>query len=313
PPDKLPGVLKLADDLMKRLDLHVFGIMDYTEGNRYVGNVDLPKEIVDAYYANMPTVKGFFNGYGPGNTYDKRDGVPFISYQYYADENLNADEMVKDFRELARLNPDRPYFIPVHVREYNDVGRMKEVMDRLGPEYKVVNPTEFVLMAGKAANLTRRFLDRRPDFSGRWQLDAKASRNVFATRYDLTVQQKNDVLSIASLVFYHRFIHHREWRVERTLKIGGEPIKGLDYHTRRMKHLAAWSDSVTTRAEWAADGQTLRVIAECPVETAQGHSTVTCTDAWRLSTDGMTLTIEEYRDTREGDVPVTVFVYRRQL
>lgn len=312
-PDKLPGALKIADDLMKRLDLTVFGIMDYTEGNRYVGNVDLPKSIVDAYYTHMPTVKGFFNGYGPGNTYDNRQSIPFISYQYYADENLDADEMVKDFRELARLNPERPYFIPVHVREYNDVGRMKEVMDRLGSEYEVVNPVEFVIMAGKSAKLAQRFLDWHPDFSGRWQLDPKESRNVFASRYDLTIQQKNDLLAISSLVFYNRFIHHREWRTERLLQIGGSAVKAPDYHTRRMKHLAAWSDSVWTKAEWDKDGKTLKLISECELQTAQGTTMLTSVEKWRLSVDSMTLTIEEYRQSREGNEPVTVFVYRRQL
>ncbi len=57
--------------------------------------------------------------------------------------------MAEDLRELARINPQRPYFLPVHVRENNDVERMKKIIDKLGSEFEVVPPREFMIMAGR--------------------------------------------------------------------------------------------------------------------------------------------------------------------
>ena len=94
--------------------------------------------------ATYPTAAGFLNGYGPANTYDCRDGRPLLSYNYYVDVKKPVEEVAEDLRELARLNPRRPYFLPVHVREDNDVKRMKEIVDRLGPEFEVVPPEEFM-------------------------------------------------------------------------------------------------------------------------------------------------------------------------
>ena len=313
PKEKLAGMMQITNDLMKRLDLHVLGIMDYTEGNRYIGNIDLPEYIVNAYFANIPTANGFFNGYGPANTYDEQNGVPFISYQYYADQNVTVDGMVHDFRELAVLNPKRPYFLPVHVREYNDVERMKQVMDQLGNEFEVVNPTELAVMASRKNTMTQRYLDYKPDFSGHWKLDRAASQHVFSEKFTLDIQQQRDRLTISSLAFYSRFIHHRELKNEKTMIIGGDPVITRENRTRRMKHLAAWTDEISTRAKWDTDGKTLLLITECDAETYQGTARIICTAKCRLSSDNMTLTIEEYRSTREGNEPVTVFVYQRQL
>ena len=46
PPDKLPAVLQREDSLMRLMDLHVFGIMDFSEGDHAVGNADLTKQVV---------------------------------------------------------------------------------------------------------------------------------------------------------------------------------------------------------------------------------------------------------------------------
>ena len=313
PPDKLPGVLQIADDLMARLDLHVFGIMDFSQSNHMVGNVDLPKSVVDAYYENMPHVKGFFNGYDPANTYDCRDGRPFISYNYYVDARLNVDEVVRDFRELARMNPQRPYFLPVHVRENNDVDRMKKTIKKLGDEFEIVNPVEFVIMAGKEPTMTTRFVDFHPDFSGTWVLDRGKSRNVFVPGYNLDLQQQGDLITLSSLAFRKRFVHHRELRNTRTLQIGGPAVTVPEDRPRRMGYLAAWSKEVTWQADWAEDGKTLLLKAIYEVETNQGTTVLSSVSHVRMSKDWMTLTISEYRDGRQGNEPATVFVFQRAL
>ncbi len=47
PAAKFPVLMAEARDLMQRLDLHVFEIMDYSQGNRHLGNTDLTKDVVD--------------------------------------------------------------------------------------------------------------------------------------------------------------------------------------------------------------------------------------------------------------------------
>jgi hypothetical protein len=313
PPAKLPGMLERADALMRRLDLHVFGIMDFSEGDRKVGNVDLPKRVVDAYYQNMPSVAGFLNGYGPGNTYDWREGRAMISYNYYVDIARTADEVIADLRELARLNPRRPYFLPIHVRENNDVRRMARIVEGLGEEFAVVPPREFMVLAGKERSTTTRYLSERPDFSGSWKLDAKASRNIFPTTFELEVDQRGDLLTVTTTAIYTRFIHHRRLRTSKSLVIGGEPVRSLEERTRRMGYLAAWTDSITTSARWGEDGASLVVSTEFLAETAQGTHPVTSESIWRMEDGGMTLVVEERRATRDDPAPVTLFVYRREL
>ncbi|HOX86765.1 MAG TPA: GxGYxYP family putative glycoside hydrolase [bacterium] len=313
PPDKLPGVLQRADAYMRRCDLHVFGIMDFSEGDGRVGQVDLPKKIVDAYYENMAQPLGFINGYGPANTYDCRDGRPLISYTYYVDIRKTEEQVAEDFRELARLNPQRPFYVPVHVRENNDVERMSKIMRLLGPEFKVVPPEELMILAGKKPNFTNRYLDHHPDYSGTWRLDAQASQNAMSTVVELEIDQRGSDLRYTTTAWHSRFIHHRKLRTDRQLKIGGPAVWGADERTRRMGFLAAWSDSVWTRAEWSADGQILRLITEVELQIQQGTARTTFIADHQLSDGGMTLTINEYRLSRDSDEPVTVFVYRRQL
>lgn len=147
PDDLRPGLIAEAADLMETLDLRVFEIMDYSEGNRLLGNLDLPKEIVDDYYAGMPDAIGFVNGYGPARTYDIRDGVPFVSFEYYLGEHRPAEEAVADLLEMANLNPQRPYFLTLHVRQWSSIEHVKSIFDQLGPEFEVVPLDVFLRMS----------------------------------------------------------------------------------------------------------------------------------------------------------------------
>jgi hypothetical protein len=110
---------------MAKLDLRVIEIMDYSEGNRHVGNTDLTKEVVDRYYREFPDATGFINGYGSARTFDLRDGKPLMSYDYYLDVNRPVDEAAADLEELIQLNPQRPYFLLIHIRESNTIEKVK--------------------------------------------------------------------------------------------------------------------------------------------------------------------------------------------
>ena len=313
PPATLPAILRREDSLMRRMDLHVFGIMDFSEGDHAVGNADLPKSVVDAYYENLPAAAGFFNGYGPANTYDCREGRPLISYNYYVDVKKSVEEVVEDIQELARINPRRPYFLPVHVRQTNNVKRMKEIVERLGPEFQVVPPREFVIMAGKQPTMTTRYLDRRPDFSGHWKLDPAKSRNTFPSSIELDVDHRGNLISITTTAIEPRYVHHRLLKTSKTLLIGGKPVGSPEEMTRRMGYSAGWSDSTVSTAAWKEDGSTLVVTSQLDLETSQGTFPATVTSEYTLSADGMTLTVMERRNTRRSVEPAVLYVYKRVL
>ncbi len=161
PSDQLPLLIDEARALMEELDLRVFEIMDYSEGNRLVGNLDLPEEIVDAYYEGMPAAIGFVNGYGPAHTFDVRDGRPFLSYDYYLSERRPVDEAVADLEELARLNSERPYFLAMHVRQWRSIEHVKTILDRLGPEFEVVPLDVFLKLAAANPTFEKNYLDHQ--------------------------------------------------------------------------------------------------------------------------------------------------------
>jgi hypothetical protein len=157
PKTMLPQIIAKAREQMKVLDLRVFEIMDYSEGATVEGNTDLTKEVVDAYYKGMPEAIGFINGYAPSYTFAVRDGKPLISYDYYLSPVRPEADAVADLHELARINPRRPYFLLVHVRESSDVKRVKGILDKLGPEFEVVPLDVFLTMAGQNPTFKERY------------------------------------------------------------------------------------------------------------------------------------------------------------
>ena len=154
-------LMKEANRLMDILDIRVMEIMDYSEGNRHVGNTDLPRELVDRYYKAFPDVIGFINGYGSARTFDLRDGRPMISYDYYLGIHRPTDEAIADLKELMALNAERPYFLLVHVRESTTIDRVADIIEALGDEAEVVPLDVFLKMAAEAPTYETRYL--QPD------------------------------------------------------------------------------------------------------------------------------------------------------
>jgi len=150
PADKFPALMKDARALMAQLDLRVLEIMDYSEGNRHVGNTDLPKDVVDRYYHEFPDVIGFINGYGTARTFDLRDGKPLISYDYYLDVNRTVKDAAADVEELIQLNPKRPYFLLMHIRERNPVEKVNAILHSLSEPVEVVPLDVFLKLAADA-------------------------------------------------------------------------------------------------------------------------------------------------------------------
>ncbi|MEK6572395.1 MAG: hypothetical protein AABZ61_13550, partial [Bacteroidota bacterium] len=159
PRQYLPEVIEKARELMQKLDLNVFEIMDYSEGATVEGNTELTKEVVEAYYKGMPEVLGFVNGYAPAFTFIVKDEKPLISYDYYLSPTRPEADAVVDLQELAAINAKRPYFLLVHVRESSDIERVKGILSKLGSEFEVVPLDIFLKMAGKEPTFRERFLE----------------------------------------------------------------------------------------------------------------------------------------------------------
>jgi hypothetical protein len=159
PPRHLPRMVELAYELMNRLDLKVFEIMDYSEGVMVEGNSDLTRAVVDAFYRGMPGAIGFVNGYVQSHTFTIRDKRPLVSYDYYMAPEAPEEQAAADLEELAALNTARPYFLLMHVRQSSSVKRVKSILDRLGPEFEVVPLDIFLKMAGEQPTFVERFRD----------------------------------------------------------------------------------------------------------------------------------------------------------
>jgi hypothetical protein len=159
PPQHLPKMIDLAYDLMNKLDLNVFEIMDYSEGVMVEGNSDLTREVVDAFYSGMPDAIGFVNGYVQSHTFTVRDKRPLISYDYYMAPEAPEEQVAADLEELTEFNKARPYFLLMHVRQTSTIKRVKSILSRLGPEFEVVPLDVFLKMAGEQPTFVERYRD----------------------------------------------------------------------------------------------------------------------------------------------------------
>ncbi len=162
PPKHLPRMVELAYGMMEKLDLRVFEIMDYSEGVMVEGNSDLTRPVVQAFYDGMPEAIGFVNGYVQSHTFTVKDKRPLISYDYYMAPDAADDEIVADLEELANINPARPYFLLMHVRQYSNVARVKSILSRLGPQFEQVQLDVFLKMAGEQPTFKERFREGPP-------------------------------------------------------------------------------------------------------------------------------------------------------
>jgi hypothetical protein len=190
---------------------------------------------------------------------------------------------------------------------------MKKVISLLGDNFEVVPPREFMIMAGRRPTTTTRFLEERPDFSGRWKLAPSRSRNYFPSLLELVIDQRGPSITMTTTAREGRYIHHRELTTTKAMVIGGAGVSSPEEMTRRMGYSGGWSDSVVSSAAWSADGATLVVTTALTLQTQQGTFATTSTSEYALSEGGMTLTVRERRQSRSSQEPVVVLVFTRVL
>ena len=161
PADKLPGIVAMTREQTQALDLPVFEFMDYSEGATVEGNTDLTREVFEAYVKGMPEASGFINGYAPAFTFAVRNGKPLVSFDYYLSPERPEEDAAADLEELARVNPKRPYFLLIHIREYSDLQRTKNILDRLNKEFELVPLDLFLRYAAEKPTFEERFRDAK--------------------------------------------------------------------------------------------------------------------------------------------------------
>jgi hypothetical protein len=160
-PDSLrPKLFSMAQKMLNQMDLKITQTMDYSEGATVEGNTELTCRVVEDFYKYLPDVQGFLNGYAPAFTFAIEDKIPLVSYDYYLSPERPVEDAVADFRELAEINKERPYFLVAHIRQWSDIKRVKTILEKLGPEFQVIPLDFFIKMAGEAPTWEERCLQR---------------------------------------------------------------------------------------------------------------------------------------------------------
>jgi hypothetical protein len=124
----------------------------------------------------------------------------------------------------------------------------------------------------------------RPDFSGRWELNAAKSECVPPdTKHSMTVKQTGDRLEVVTKITGPQ----GDRTVNDTYTVDG---KQTDF-TPAMLAGGTAKNGLRT-ASWSADGKGMDVLEQADVETPQGADKIKGKRIWRLSEDGKVLTIE---------------------
>jgi hypothetical protein len=72
-----------------------------------------------------------------------------------------VDEAAADLEELIQLNPQRPYFMLIHIRESNTIEKVKKILDSLTEPVEVVPVDVFMKLA--ASDQTYRTRYQQPE------------------------------------------------------------------------------------------------------------------------------------------------------
>ena len=147
PKDLLPLRLQFAQESMNTLDLKHFVIFDASDAHgdhTVTGDTCLNEDVVESYFKNMKDVVGFFNGYAPSFSFqhDTKSNRSLISFDYYLDPSRSVNDAIHDINALAELNPIRPYYLAIHVREFSTVGKVIDIVNGLDDSVFEITPVD---------------------------------------------------------------------------------------------------------------------------------------------------------------------------
>ena len=168
PAEVLPLRLEFAQEAMRTLDLNHFVVFDASDAvgeHTVTGDTCLNLDVVEQYFQSMPDCLGFYNGYapsfsfahdsGPGSTHTNHS---LLSFDYYLDPGRSVSDSIRDLEMLASLNPVRPYYLAVHVREFSTVGKVISIIQGLNPSiFEVVTADDFWDIANAKPNFRNRY------------------------------------------------------------------------------------------------------------------------------------------------------------
>ena len=86
-----------------------------------------------------------------------------ISFDYYLSPDMSEKNAVADLQELITLNKDRPYFLLLHVRQWSNIDRVKNILDQLGPDVEIVPLDVFTKMANHSPTFKNWYLKSLKD------------------------------------------------------------------------------------------------------------------------------------------------------
>jgi hypothetical protein len=143
----------------------------------------------------------------------------------------------------------------------------------------------------------------RPDFSGRWELDAAKSEGLPPEmKQSMTVKQTGDRLEVEMKITGPQ----QDSTVNDTYTLDGKPAEFTPAMLGGGK-----AKKGTRTATWSADGSGMDVIEQAEVETSEGADTIKGKRTWRLSEGGKVLTIDIDLAGEKGPIKGKR-VYRKQ-
>jgi hypothetical protein len=125
----------------------------------------------------------------------------------------------------------------------------------------------------------------RPDFSGRWELDAAKSEGIPPEmKQSITVKQIGDRLEVETKISGPQ----GDRTLNDTYALDGKPA----YFTPALLAGGGTPKKGTRTASWSADGSGMDIVEEAELETSEGVNTIKGKRTWRLSEGGKVLTVE---------------------
>ncbi len=144
----------------------------------------------------------------------------------------------------------------------------------------------------------------RPDFSGRWELDAAKSEGLPPEmKQSMTVKQSVDRLEVETKITGPQ----GDRSINDTYTVDGKPAEW----TPAVLGGGGKAKKGTRSASWSSDGSGMDIIEEAEIETSEGVDTIKGKRSWRLSENGKVLTIELDLTGEQGPIKGKR-VYRKQ-
>jgi hypothetical protein len=144
----------------------------------------------------------------------------------------------------------------------------------------------------------------RPDFSGRWELDAAKSEGLPPDmKQSMLVKQAGERIEVETKISGPQ----GDRTVSDTYAVDGKPVE----FNPAMLVGGGKAKTGTRSASWSADGSGMDVTEEAQVENSEGTDTIKGKRTWRLSEDGKALTIEIDLTGQKGAIK-SKRVYRKQ-